>query len=288
MRIRRRSYPYPVLSPFSDDVQSRFQADVHPRPGAQTYIFDAAFRTNNAELLKMVSEKRAHYAVHLECAKTRYRRIFIDSEQTFSFTVDSGHIDGTVDICSLLLAAVPVEAYRSESFHPDYGSRGFALRAGDTLAVGSDCIFLAEKKDDPLRSVRSIFSITSADGSDAAPMDVDLESPRILIKLSEANYRLYSELQADAAARSVLNSAVIGPALASVLEKMRLGEVDIEASGDRLWYSVLARRLKDFNIDAADPHSFVDSSLTIANRLIGQPLNACLLRLRGLLDQGEE
>ena len=77
MQIKPRSYPHPVLTYFGDDiVNSVFMPVVEVRANKNAYVFDANFKTNNVDLLQLIAQKKARYAVHVECTQTRYRNIF--------------------------------------------------------------------------------------------------------------------------------------------------------------------------------------------------------------------
>ena len=281
MRIKTRAYPHPVLSPFGlkDFVKSAFQPVVEVKGTKKSYIFKAHFKTKNASLLALVADRRAQCAVHIECPQTRYRSLFTSFTDEFEFEIDSSMIAGSVDVCSFLLAAAPIAAYTNTAFHPDYAGLSFEVGSGDTLAVGDEREFIAEKKSDPLRTLPSIFSIQASPLPDAAP--IDTQGNKIAILLSEKNYEAYRALRADLSLASVLGAAIVAPALAAVIEQMRTA-ADPDASesmAPRHWFGVLERRLLQIGIRARDPESFREPSMKIANQLIGQPLEPGLASL---------
>src|SRR5215467_8753578 len=105
MQINPRSYPHPVLTHFGDDiVNSVFQGVVSGRGTKHAYIFNAEFKTNNADLVTLVEQKKAFYAVHVECNTTRYRNIFKSPDEKFSFEIPAVMLDGKVELCSFILA----------------------------------------------------------------------------------------------------------------------------------------------------------------------------------------
>src|SRR3954452_9823142 len=105
MQIKPRSYPHPVLSHFGDDILATVFMPVVPVKGAKNaYVFDAIFKTNNEDLLSLVEQKKAQYAVHVECNQTRYRSIFTGTDERFSFEIPASMLDGRVEVCSFILA----------------------------------------------------------------------------------------------------------------------------------------------------------------------------------------
>ncbi len=290
MEINARAYPHPVLSHFGDDIiNSVFQGVVEGKGSKNSYIFNATFKTNNDDLLTLVQQKNAMYAVHVECNSTRYRTIFFSGEEKFTFEIPAYLIDGKVQLCSLIVAAKPLPKYVNSHFHPDYGKLAFAVRKGDTLAVGHDRTFTADKKNDPLRRVASIFSIVQNDKSDATAIDIDPSNAKVVIKLSKENFDSYMILKHDVAYRPVLNSAIVLPALVDVIDRVRFApsEQALESYSESRWFIVISRRLRDLGVDVYKSDSFVDSSVKIAHKLLGEPLTSALNGLKGISDNDE-
>ena len=291
MQIRPRSYPHPVLSHFGDDIlNSVFMPVVSVKGAKNAYVFEAVFKTNNADLLNLIEQNKAQYAVHVECNQTRYRNIFKGSSEKFSFEIPAGMLDGRVEVCSFILAARSLDKYKNADFHPDYAKLSFRVRRGDTLAVGHDREFPAEKKNDPLRKVPSIFSIVQNDDPEATGMDIDLTGSKIRVALSKANFDAYIFLRQSQALHPVLSASVIVPALVDVIEKIRRASMEkgLSCYADRRWFMVLAKRLREVQIDPEDPDSFVDSSLKIAHELLGQPVSASLEGLKSMIEEDVE
>lgn len=291
MQIKPRAYPHPVLSTFSDDiVGSAIQSTIVVRGTKTAYTFDATIKTSNRDLERLILEGAAQYAVHVECATTRYRRLFPSAKERFSFEIQSALIDGRVELCTFVLARTSLSKYRNKSFHSDYGSLTFVVNKGDTLAVAADQVFSADKDIDPLKRVPSIFSIVPNEDDKPPPMDIDTSGPKIVISLAPDNHKAYAFLRQSQPLHCVLNSMIIIPALVAVLEEIRraAGSVDELATLEsRRWYRTLARRLREFGVNPAEPDTFVESSVALAHRLVGEPLSESLQALKGLEETDE-
>jgi len=291
MQINPRAYPHPVLAHWGDDIMnSMFQGVVSGKGAKNAYVFEAVFKTSNDDLLKLVEQKKAMYAVHVECTSTRYRNLFKSQEEKFSFEINAGLIDGKVDVCSFILASKPIEKYKNASFHPDYGKSVFRVSRGDTLAVAHDQIIEATKKHDPLRKVSSIFSVVQNDDEMATGMDINTGGPKVVVSLSKPNFESYLSLRHSAAYHPVLIGSIIVPALVEVLERIRRAALEgsLESFTDFRWFMVIDRKLRDKNIRLAeDPESFADSSLKVAHELLGQPLTLSLSGLKAMTEDDE-
>lgn len=291
MQINPRAYPHPVLAHWGDDIMdSNFQGVVTGKGAKNAYVFEAVFKTNNADLLTMLEQKKAMYAVHVECTSTRYRSLFKSQEERFSFEISAGLIDGRVDVCSFILAAKAIEKYKNANFHPDYGKAAFRVTTGDTLAVAPDQIIEATKKHDPLRKVSSIFSVVQNDDENATAMDINMSGPKVVVSLSKPNFEAYLGLRHSVTYHPMLLGSIIVPALVEVLERIRRAAVErhLDDYTDFRWFMVIDRKLREKNIRLVeDPESFADSSLKVAHELLGQPLTKSLGDLRAMTEDEE-
>src|SRR5262249_7575003 len=115
MQVKPRAYPHPVLSYFNDDiVGSQFQSTVAVKGTKTAYFLDVTAKTSKKDLVAMIQAGKAQYAVHVECALTRYRSLFAGSAERFNFEIPAVSIDGRVDVCSFVLALDDVPAYSNK------------------------------------------------------------------------------------------------------------------------------------------------------------------------------
>lgn len=293
MQVNYRAYPHPVLSYFSDDyVRCLYQTNIMTTVSRSGYAFSVMSKTSSSSLNQLLVQGDATHAVHIECAATRYRRLFTSQNDSFNIDIANGLLEGRVYICSFIVAAKDIEYYSSSEFHPDFGGRGFAVKKGDILAVDKDRNFAAENDYDPLRKLPSIFTIMPSLAEDAPPIDVDSNTHKVVIRLSHEVHETYKKLSADSAMAHILSSMVVVPALISLLETISQAAADGDTSDleARRWYRVLVAKLKEIGYALEDNgEGFSDSTLVIAQKLIGQPL---LLGVRGLKniidDSGDE
>ncbi|PZE20323.1 hypothetical protein [Paenibacillus xerothermodurans] len=286
MQINYRQYPHPVLSYFADDViDSDFQASLKSSKTQNSYIFEAQCITSSDGINKLLNEKKACYAFHFECSTTRYRKVFRSFDSSFTFQLPADTIEGKVQICSFILASENMDHYFLAEFHPDYEGHTFSIKKGDVLAIDAERTFFAEKEYDPLRRIPSIFTVQPTRGENAMPFDMDSSGHKIIIKLSEDNFEYYKTISLNQNLQSLLSSLIIMPALVSILETLKNAvdqEFDLE---ECRWYRVIKSRLKELGIDIDNKSTFSDSTLAVAQKLIGEPLNSSLLALINFDDE---
>ncbi|TMV49552.1 hypothetical protein FE783_13695 [Paenibacillus mesophilus] len=286
MQINYRQYPHPVLSYFADDViDSDFQASLKSSKTQNTYIFEAQCITSSDGINQLIEEKKACFAFHFECSTTRYRKIFKSFDPIFTFQLPADSIEGKVQICSFILAAENIEHYSLPEFHPDYEGHTFFVKKGDVLAIDAERTFFAEKEYDPLRRIPSIFSVQPNRGENMPSFDMDSSGHKIIIKLSEDNFEHYKTISLNQNLQPLLSSLIIMPALVSILETIKnAGDQEFDLEECR-WYRVIRSRLKELGIDIDNKSTFSDSTLAVAQKLIGEPLNTSLLALVNFEDE---
>lgn len=282
MQIKLRQYPHPVLSYFADDlINCAFQSTIKTSITQTTYKFDVICKTSSQGLLDLIKKNQAHYAIHIECPSTRFRKLFPSLNGSFSFEIPADLLDGKVQICAFITASENILNYKNTDFNQDYGEISFRINKGDVLAVDRDRLFYAEKQIDPLKKIPSIFTVIQNNNPNPPPFDIELTGNKVAILLSPENFRGYKFTSMVQDLQSTLATMLILPALAALVETMRVEsaknqEMEFE---DRRWFRALGKKLKNIGIDIHDPNSFIDSSIVIAQKLIGDPLAASLKTL---------
>lgn len=289
MQINLRSFPHPVLSPFSDDIlDSAFQCAVRAFQEGHEYKFEVLAKVSNEQLANLVDEGDAKYAVHVECPATRYRNLWKFSESNgnvFRIPVDA--LEGRVQVCAFILAEKDIPQYTNSGFHSDYEGMAFGVRRGDILAVDENKMFVIERQD-TFCQIPSIFTITANLSSDPPAIDVEIMGHKIVIKLSTENYDRYLQLRQDANLRPLLNASIVLPALVYVLDLVnpeRCSQEELGMREDQKWYRVLRRKLEERGVRLDSEQGFRgESAVNLASRLIGNPLSAGIESIMSLIE----
>lgn len=280
MQISARQFPHPVLSKFSDDViKCEFQTSLKYTILKTSFRFEISCSLSNKDLRLLIDQKKACYAVHFECGSTRYRSIIKSYEETFSIDIPADELKNKVQVNAFIIATENIDNYSSAYFHPDYESISFVIFKGDILAVDDGRVITVNKDIDPFRSITSIFRVGRDPLLNDAAMDVIFDSRFIQIKLSPTAHDNYMALHRSKSIPTTLASLVVIPALVKVLEEVKNSKNPAEDFGDRRWFHVLSKKLELININISDPETFPDSSVLLAQKLIGNPLESALKAL---------
>jgi hypothetical protein len=287
MQISFRSFPHPVLTPFSDDIiDCDFQCSLKTATEGQEYKFEAIAKVSNSKLNQLVKNSDAVFALHVECPATRHRTLFKFKGSGYSFSIPAERLGGRFHVCAFILADHDI-LYENPDFHPDYEGSSFSVRKGDILAVDETRTFYAERITDMLRQIPSIFTIARNSAQDPPAIDVDAQGDKIVILLSPQEYERYLHLRNDPALRPALNSMIVSPALTYILDLINPEHEANEPSDreDLRWYRVLSGKLKEHGINLESGNAFTDSSVKLASNLIGNPI---VEGMETLIDISEE
>jgi len=252
MIIRDRSFPHPVLSPFTDDiVPNNFDFTVSINHDADNFYLDVRFDYENSTLDELVKAGEAAFSVHLECKRNFYREIFSFSERSERITIPAFELVGRVEVSAFVKAQNVMGSYQIQGAHTDYGSAAFQVRQGDILAVAQSKTFDAYVDYDPLRRISSILTIERSGVAEEGPMEVDTSDNRIVVTLSQKDYDRYTELKGDPKLGPLLANQVVVPALLEAVHVIRkTHEDELEFEMQKRWFRSVHKKLEDLGIKA--------------------------------------
>jgi hypothetical protein len=251
VNILDRSFPHPVLSPFRDDVlPNDFRLNLTIRPDADNYYVTYEFVHGNRTIDDMTSATRAAYAIHVECKRNYFRKVFLLKAATGIITISASELVGHVELVGLVLSSGTIDNYSPYGVHDDYAGHSFSLGVGDVLAASQAHSFEAYTDYDPLNRISSILTIRQSDAIDEGPITVDLQEDKIVVTLSRADYSRYTELKADPALGPLLANQVVIPAMLEALHEMReLEEDDFQLDMRKRWFRSVHKKIADSGID---------------------------------------
>lgn len=289
MENRYRSYPYPVLTFYGDDyVDSVFSTNVSNHSSGYDLVFDLKTTLKNEGLAQLIMNGQATFIYDFECSQTGYRCCFKSDKTELSVSIKEPLLNGVLTIFPFIVAREDIYQYRNEHFNEDYGDASFEINKGKYLAVGQSTQVRIKKKDSDLLKSSSIFSIIpNSEMKDE--MQVDFGNGHIIIKLAKRDYERCWSMFSNANLKDLLNSAIVVPALLSVLNRLsKMGKEECEAeySGEA-WYESIKKVLKTrFNKEISDIDS--DNSFMLAQKMLKTPIGTAIERLIDLRDKNLE
>lgn len=244
MKVNAKSFPHPVLGN-EDDLGGFFNIEFRYELSKEGAVLNPSFFLRNEAIEDLIKKGKASLLVEVECGATFFRRSFVMPEPVGLIPIPSGLLRGQVTVGFFVCADQDIKDYRPSEPHPDYKGAKFDIEAGDVLAVGGYCWFIAEKSFDPLRPpVSSFMSITEGTIHDG-PAEIDYESDKILIILSKTDWSNYLRIRRQKTAESIIHASIVFPVLVDAIYQMDNGDF-----ADKNWFARLdaiieAKGLKD-------------------------------------------
>lgn len=244
---RGKVWPHPVLRPpiYGDDYpRAEFEVEIEvKRVRDSTAVeMDASFELSDPDLLRLVEEGSARYALLVKASKTHFRDLYTPVGRRIQKVFSAGGLSGRVEFAPFLVSTRELPGFRADGWHPDFSGRAFDVPAGAVLAEDVPKDYWIDTADEaPLGSILGSRSDSNlSDGSWGYSLDGD----RVFIVMSEGDYAKYT------AARDSVNNQPEGqylmnglylPALMAVLFEV---DQDPQEYEDYRWYASLDQRLE--------------------------------------------
>ena len=275
MDIRYKLYPYPVLSYYTDDYEnSRFDSVISLERDGFDIRINFLTELVNDELLELLLEDKIKIIYHLECAQTGYRVAI--STKSFDATqiISNKLIRGRLQICPFIVANEDLPDYINSNFHPDYRGFKFSIEAGCVMAVGRQVNVDIDNEINDLSNTPSVFKIIKNADDTVQGMIVEMNNPKIVIKIPEQEFYNYKSLEHAITIQPVLNSMVIIPTLTYVLEEISKRDSDERYEySSYSWYRAIKKALAArFSCDIDSDQLQERNLIELAQKLINVPL----------------
>lgn len=267
MKIRARSFPYPVLSG-KDDVNASFQAPIEVRKVGEKFKVSILCQMNSDDLQAKLNAGDAKYGLHVECTRSFFREIFdfTPVKGQGDVWLDRESLRGPVELNVVIYATREIANYRIGGSHEDYGNKSFYVAGGDFLAITEGTTFNADIHQDMLESVSSIIEILKR--PDNKPfVGVNWDSDRIQILLPERDYELYCQIRKSPSFIAIQLSSIILPVLMQAVEMVASTASEYESNR---WFCNLMHRMTQKGVPV-DGNAFEN-----AQRLLDYPVRRTL------------
>jgi hypothetical protein len=103
--------------------------------GSDEHIFlDYSFLLSNEDIDKLVTAKKASYAIDVHCSDTLFRKVYsVGANGSIEF--QSGQLYGKVTFTPLVIAVQNINDFQSDDLNEEFGEEPFSLQVGDIMAI---------------------------------------------------------------------------------------------------------------------------------------------------------
>jgi hypothetical protein len=286
MQILNSLYPYPVLSIGDEDYNegARFTVDYEfiEATAFKSARVIATFTLEEPDLELLVSAHKAAFFLHVESARTAYRKLFPVENGKVEVEIDTELMRSSVELTGLLLNTQVLDGFMSLGINADLYGEGYAfpkLEVGNPLAVAYTRVVDIPEVDD-LSQVSSVIKVGT---TKEEYMSVDYDQDIIFVRLPQKEYESY--VSYGRIFGEVMLSSIIMPALIFVLDAVANNPGDDMV--DRTWYKAIAATLDSFGYSVDDLVREELTTVEAAQRILKSPLKRLFLEVSEVVDTDE-
>ena len=214
------NYPYPILRGKKTDYQtSIFTAQLSKKNLKDGYIINAIYSVSNSEIQQLIEDKKAAYALQIQCVSTWFRKLEISSSSIQEFKLSSNLIHERVDMCPCIIALEEIKDFNNSDFSEDFEGISFSVNPGEVLAIGERQKFDAIYKDDIIKKGDPIVHFINDEQASVMFCEYDFDTIRIhLPKQQNEKYNRIGTYEGWKV--PVLNAIYVIPAIAMGIEEI--------------------------------------------------------------------
>jgi len=260
---RSKTFPYPVLRPYSDDyIDGEFQAITEFAIDDTSISVKCSYQTSSIELLRLVELGCAKFASIISCRETYYRRTFLSDKESLSTELPFDAVRGEVVTESYIVATTDIKGYSSPDINSEFGQKRFDFVAGQILAQDDTTVVYIDRE--LFQPVSVVLELVSNESLVSGDWRVDLDQNHIQIQVNPSMKESIDNSRSTAQCKSVLMNSIYFGAVVHAIQALK----DEDTESDLRWVCVFKRQIHNNGLSLANDDSYV-----IAQRLMKSPLN---------------
>lgn len=284
MKLNNVSFPYPVLSYYTDDILPMLEENsivCNVSKQRDAYAFEIKLLLKNKDILDLIHSGAAIYTCEIDCQKTFYRKCEISKNGYFKFSIPRESVRGVIVFTCLVIAVREINGYFNKGLNPDYDNQKFNLDAGDLLVAFPQQRYDVDIKYDELQTAGAFMRIKK-DAVGNQYTWFDISGDMIDIVLPESLFDRWVNINNELLFSAIIHSSIVFNALIYAL-------FSINEKKDCLWARTIQYRLnteKD-KFEGLDIETS-DDILKIAQILLGDPYMRLFDSLKLIKEQSDE
>lgn len=205
MSFRPRSYPHPVLSPFSNDyvgdAELSGKFDRLSEDGALVIKYDITLKSSRLNEF-LAPDGGAAMALDIYSKGSRWRKLYKPITNEGEIRIPEEQIFGTVEVTPILLATKDVEL-EFAGINKEYSSSRFIVQEGDVLAHGHTYVLESDHHTSS-NDGESLISFALSENLDPNEYEIGLSYDGIIVFAGTNVMRVTKAMRADQAFRPYL------------------------------------------------------------------------------------
>ncbi len=269
---RNKTFPYPVLRPFSDDyIDVEFQTNVDFASNDGLVTADISYRVSSSELIEQIKIGNAKFVSIVSCRETYFRDVLTSDAKQVVKNFDVGNLRGEVKVDSYIIAVKKIPSFSSPDINPEFGRDSFAFTPGDVLAQDETAVFYIDR--DLFKPVTSVFDLVKNPEYSEGEWRINLDDDHIQIIVSTAMKESIDNARNSTTMKVILLNSIYFSAAVHAIQRLKEYGSDYE---EKKWGRVFYRQIHNNGLDLVSTDAYV-----LAQKLMKHPLkvlNAYVLK----------
>jgi hypothetical protein len=269
---RNKTFPYPVLRPFSDDyIDVEFQTNVDFTSNDGLVTANISYRVSSPELIEQIKIGNAKFVSIVSCRETYFRDVLTSETKQIVKNFDVGNLRGEVKVDSYIIAIKKIPSFSSPDINPEFGRDSFAFTPGDVLAQDETAVFYIDR--DLFKPVTSVFDLVKNPEYSEGEWRINLDDDHIQIVVSTAMKESIDNARNSTTMKVILLNSIYFSAAVHAIQRLKEYGSDYE---EKKWGRVFYRQIHNNGLDLVSTDAYV-----LAQKLMKHPLkvlNAYVLK----------
>ncbi len=269
---RNKTFPYPVLRPYSDDyIDVEFDANVDFTSKDGVVTADISYRVSSSELVEQIKIGNAKFVSIVSCRETYFRDVLTSDTKQIVKNFDVGNLRGEVKVDSYIIAVKKIPSFSSPDINPVYGRDSFAFTPGDVLAQDETAVFYIDR--DLFKPVTSVFDLVKNPEYSEGEWRISLDDDHIQIVVSTAMKESIDNARNNTNMKVILLNSIYFTAAVHAIQRLKEFGTDYE---EKKWGRVFYRQIHNNGLDLVSTDAYI-----LAQKLMKYPLkvlNAYVLK----------
>lgn len=273
MQIRNRYYPYPVIMDDGDYYSgSTFTSSVTQSLDGYNVKLEIEAKLSDVKMRNMIDSKQLAYVHHIECSQTCFRKAITTFDEKIEVLLKDTEVNGTVQVCSFVVANQYIDKYTNDSFSADYRGWKFNIEKGCVMAIGNEYNIVVNKIKDDLSNTSSIFSIVKNIDPLASRMTIELGKEKIVVSLPEQTYNQYTSTKTFSDVQPVMHSMIIIPALLFAFSELVKAGDQLYEYEDYRWFKGLKKACNGIDVNLTEDNIKNIDVVKVSQQLLDNPI----------------
>lgn len=247
-----KAWPHPVLRPpsYGDDYpNAEFEVEIQVTcvQGSTEVDFNVDFELSEPDLLQLLKDGAALYALLIKAPKTHFRDCIWSEDAQIKRRFDAGMLTGKVEISPFLISTRDIRGFRVAGWHSDFEGRTFDIPTGAVLAEDEPKHYWMDTAAEG--PIGSIFELRPSSKHPDGHWDYRLDNDRVWIVMSNDDADRFKSARAQLSKREdgyYLMNGLYLPVLLAVLTEADNRSEDFE---EYRWFASLNQRLEAVDCD---------------------------------------